>query len=149
MDNIVLQENDSLIELSKASGLTTADITERVIYAMDEVFGLIGNQKEDCGKSVKQAADYHGVSVRDIAPEVFRRTNVFITDEIISFIEGLVFWGNAEKPCPECGCELNYEGDSADGYSWVNIDCSNSACDYATSDEPDWDTMPGGHNYSE
>ena len=47
--------------------------------------------------------------------------------------------------CPQCGCELEQEEQGQGRFVWMDTECSN--CDYASSDEPDWDTMPGGYAY--
>ena len=51
-----------------------------------------------------------------------------------------------ERECPICGGDME-EKDSGGykGYIWNTVECIE--CGHIESDEPDWDSMPGGHDY--
>lgn len=144
MENLTLQENDALLQLCSLTGLSTIEITERVITSLD-AFGFIVKDIEDCGKSIFSISRVQEVGVYYLAVDFFN--GIFVSDEITEFTGALVLWGDGDHPCPECGSEIDFFHDGTDGITWTEQTCSNPNCNYATTDEPDHDTMRGGYDY--
>lgn len=47
--------------------------------------------------------------------------------------------------CPQCDVEMEMvDFGSYNGKEWYQYECP--FCDYCCSDEPDWDSMSGGHD---
>ena len=136
--NYTLLDNDSLEHIAKVIGRTEAEISEIVVktfYDIDIIMSL-----DDCGKTIGELIDGE-FSVKQAIEHVLGYYN----KEIETSFSNLVIWGAAYE-CPECGCSLDEVPESSSGYEWVDIDCTN--CDYADTNEPDWDIMPGGYGYN-
>jgi hypothetical protein len=47
--------------------------------------------------------------------------------------------------CPQCDIEMEVvDSGSYKGHTWYDYQCP--FCDYCYSEEPDWDSMSGGHD---
>lgn len=52
------------------------------------------------------------------------------------------------EECPLCGSDVEViDSGSYKGKVWYHYECTNPECQHEESEEPDWDSMPGGHDY--
>lgn len=101
-------------------------------------------------ENIELDSDDYGRSIQDVITERSTKTvnqvlkymfmSVDNRSEIKELLNHLIFVNaKADHPCPECGCELEFETDGFGNVEWVETACSNSNCEYQDTNEPDWD----------
>lgn len=111
-------------------------------YLLDKE--LINDEIEDCGLTIKEIYERNNDELTH--SEIQNMLGSFSSDTILEIIGGLLIW-NQLGECPECGCEIEIEEDSHGKHQWENKKCINKECGYSEINEPDWDSLPGGHDY--
>ena len=142
---ITIKTNDAFRVLSDASKLSQHELEERILESLNEE-GLFIEGFEMCGKSVAKFMEELGYTIDETVDVIF--PNQENTIEFSELLKSIYFWGDAiEVECEECGSEMEPEEESHGNKTWTNYKCENPFCDNAISNEPDWDTMKGGHDY--
>jgi hypothetical protein len=142
--DLSIKRNDAFRVLSDATKISISDLEKIIIQGLiDEE--LIGGELEDCGRSIAEVCNEQGFSVPQIVELLFPGQ---INQEIPELLDSIFIWGDAvDHPCDQCGCEMEGEEDGHGKHTWTDWECSNPNCDNKISNEPDWDSMPGGHDY--
>lgn len=145
MQNLFLVQDNDFNALATELKLTPEQLVEKIEN------GFKNNDMElcdyeDAGVQVTEICKNWGYELPVVALKFFGRS-----DNMINDLFGKLYFKHVNDECPQCGHELEVEYDSghANGksYEWENKTCSNSNCDYGDTGEPDWDCMPGGHDY--
>lgn len=143
LDEITIEPNDAfemLKDITRDHINNLPKFIVKKLYKKEFIEGV----REDCGKSLDQIANQNDVTIYHLIKKVF--PTVKYTDEIPELSKYIfLVWNSANNPCPECGCELDFEFDGG----WENTKCSNFDCDFATTTEPDHDNEPGGHSFNQ
>ena len=143
---ISIQKNDAFRLMSSASGYPENILEEIIIKRLiDE--GMMTGDTIDCGLSIQQIAVENKYNALEIVKVLFPEGTKNM--EVIELMDSIYIFGTADdNPCPKCGCECEGTEDGADGHVWTEWKCSNSECDFADTNEPDFDVLPGGYAYN-
>lgn len=145
MINLYLVKDDNFNSLSNVLKLDSSQLVEKIENGFKDNDMELCDQ-EDAGVPITEICKNWGYDVSVVALKFLNRSDKKIND-----LFGNLFFKHINDECPLCGHEINVEHDSghANGksYEWENKDCSNGNCDYGETGEPDWDIMPGGHDY--
>ena len=138
---ITIKNNKSLQKLAEGLNLEPKDLIKKlskeinlIILAYEE------NYEYFCGKTILDFKKLDLSLVR-LALNFFVGNN----SDLIELLDSLIII-NELKDCPECGCETTKTEESYKKYKWENTTCSH--CDYASTTEPDWDSMAGGKDFN-
>lgn len=124
----ILQMSEGLLERTILNKL----IQERVIYG----------DKMEAGLSVEEILIQARIEPREGVSLLF--PNQKEIEELCPLLEKIILWGKGEEnPCPDCGCDLEFEYDA----EITKYNCSNDDCTYSDHNDPDVDILPGGHDY--
>ena len=148
---LTIKYNEALVVLATTTGMTIKDLESHILKTFIDNEWII-NGVDDCGWSIQYVIGVNELDTNKVIKALFPEepfhpedSEMIMNTEIPELLKSIFFWGDETvDPCPDCGCEVERESDSTDGISWENVECSN--CDYSTSDEPDWDSMPGGRD---
>ena len=146
---ITILKNDAFRVLMESTGMTSMELEKRIIDAMVN-HDLIddSNLFETYGLSVWEILDESLCDTDWVKEVIFN--DIETNDEIFELLKSIIFWGmGTEHPCGECGSEMTSERDGCDGKYWNEWTCENPCCDNTESDEPDHDTMQGGHDWDD
>ena len=140
---ITIKDNDALEAVSLFMPDTKKDIIQKIISDLTESEFLM-EPTEEVGMTIQEMVDEFGHQSLDDA--INATFPIYINNqEFREVFSAILFWGDgSEHPCELCGCEMDGEEDGADGRVWTDWKCSNSNCEGAETNEPDWDCMPGG-----
>ena len=129
------------------SGKTEKDLEEHILESMKEHLYL-DNSFEDCGKTIEDLIiEFDEYSIEDVVEILFPDETE--NDQLKEVLKSILFLGDGStNPCDQCGCEMEVQDESQGKYSWQNHNCENPYCDNGSTNEPDWDSMPGGHDYN-
>lgn len=136
-----IKQNDSFRVLSTATGINGHDLEEMIVNKLIKE-QLIEQHYFDYGKTIQEILDLNGWEMNTFIETLFPgNTN----KEIPELLKSIYIWGEgSEHPCPECGCEMDPIEDGSGACTWTDWKCENPNCDHQETNEPDWDTMPGG-----
>lgn len=140
-----IKHNDAFIFLAKAMNLPETKLV-KVIYKNMLEEGVMYNDNTIAGFSIKSIFEENAYSEEQMFNVLFPESKP--NQEALQVLSDIIFWGSGcEHPCPECGCECDVEVDGVGSEIWNEYDCQNSECDYKSSDEPDWEILPGGRKH--
>lgn len=142
-NKITLFRNAELEIISEATGLTENEICERVINNLDDLNIL--HCLSDCGKLalaiIEEAGEISKEGFINLCfPDIKGKAYALINRSF----DGVMLWG-LDDDCPRCGNEMKGEITGADGIEWEDSECT--VCGFETTQETDWDSMPGGKDY--
>ncbi len=138
MKNFSFKDNDAFDLFKKLT--QRKDIEQHI---MEQLFERFEIPFDDCfGHSIQTILDDEKIDPLEFVQQAFPTLKDH--SELVQILPSVIFFGTGENPCPECGCELDVEHDGSGSHSWTNINCT--FCDYGDTDEPNWDSMPGGHD---
>ena len=140
MINVSITENDALRELVKIQKSNPQKISEKIQNALVKE-GVLYLGTEDAGLTLNEIADQSGYAIKYLFKLVYGTEG---DTEQLEFFGALLFLGDSD--CPMCGCDLERETEGLGNKEWENVSCTN--CDYADSNEPDWDILPRGYEYA-
>lgn len=124
---ITLRENNSLHRFCKKYNKTLESVTDKVISTLLR-YKLIHDIPEESGETLQYVLDQNDTLLDTFCVACFGSYG----HTIGSYVKDFQLWG-LHYDCENCGCELE------DGK------CTN--CNNDTNDYPDFDSMPGGHDY--
>ena len=139
MQTVEIKTNKDLKRFATLVGKSNLVVINEVILSKLFELELIGDDNDDCGLTIKEILERSEYDSWEFINSLYK-SNQQSHDAMLTL---LVI--NQLNDCQECGCEVEIESDSHGKYDWENKKCTH--CDYADSNEPDWDTMPGGHDY--
>jgi hypothetical protein len=140
-----IRKNDSFSVLLTSIGTTSHNLEDSILNGLINE-QLIESSYEDYGKNLQTIIDENDWEMTDFLNVIFPDKQ--LNSEILELFKGVQVWGcGSEKPCPECGCEMDPFGDGIGTLQWTNWECENPNCDYRETEEPDWDVMPGGIDF--
>lgn len=144
---VTIKKNDSFSELMKIVAMNPTDLQEKIIKGLESI-GFLQDYTQEVGKTIQEIIEeYNDDTFEEVLTSVFPNAVHIQNDELNAFFGGLVIWGDgSEMICEECGCEMEGETEGCWGQEWTNWDCSNPECENGITNEPDWDTMPGGYD---
>lgn len=136
--DIQIKKNDALTVIASSVKLSIKETEQRILSFLKNHNEYIST--EACGYSITDLSETEEFELKDMMNTCF----IVLPEntEVEELLEGVFVWGLGS--CPECGCGIHSELQEGDGFKWYDKSCLN--CDYATSDEPDWDSMPGGYD---
>jgi len=141
-----IKKNDAFLVLQKVVSKDSEQLEEIIIDGMIEEQLIFTCDFEVYGKSIHSICNDNGIEVPTIIQILFPGE---LNNEVPELLKSIFIWGDScENECDECGCEMESEEDSHGKHSWTNFNCSNPNCSNGWSNEPDWDSMPGGHDYN-
>lgn len=143
--DITIKNNDAYRELCKILSVSQKDLKDQIISKLIKI-EFLSEHEQEVGKTIQEIIDEYGeFYLIKIVTELFPLPSDYGNIEVQQFTSSLVIWGCAyDNPCSECGCEMEVESESLFGKTWKNYSCTNSECDGGHSNEPDWETIPGG-----
>ncbi len=137
MHNLTIQSSIELKILSTQFNIAEQELKDKIINTFINR-EAIGGDQDECGKTLGEIADEP--DFRSVCLQIFKN----VSHVLLTNISNLVILSTLGD-CPQCGCETTEEEQGAFDRVWVETECSN--CDYRDSNEPDWDTIRGGHAY--
>jgi len=145
---ITLLKNDAFRVLLEATGMTTMELEKRIIDTMLENGLIESDNMELFTKSVWDVFDEINQTTIEMLSFLF--SDIQTSEELSELLKSIYFFGDATNhPCEECGCEMIESRDGYDRIYWSEWDCENPYCENRETDEPDHDTMKGGHDYDD
>jgi len=142
MYNLILKNPEGISRLAAIANLSVEELTDIICKNLID-YGIVADDHRFCGKAfLKLFDDFVDIDIHYFIMRVFGICN----SEILRLFNELYFIYYLED-CPECGYETEALDQENGKYKWEDTKCLNSDCDYAISNEPDWDIMPGGHDY--
>lgn len=144
MENKKIQiKNDDVFHVLSIATGKTYQVLENLIFTSLMNEGVMDGDVQDAGLNLMFVAEQSGYSIEDIMEIVF--PDLLGNTEVSEMLMAVTFWGLEENGCPDCGCEVETTEDGSDGVTWLEFECTN--CEYKSTDEPDWDCLPGGKDY--
>jgi len=126
---ITILRNEALVELSKITDMTTAQLVKRIINRMTLEELLDPYENMPAGSSLFQQAEKSGYTAFKLKALLFPCH--MEAQEINELLNAVYFWGlDEENPCPECGCFMDqYDHDNDGDGNLVEItQCTNFEC---------------------
>jgi hypothetical protein len=101
---------------------------------------VIEDDKEFCGSLLFKEFKNYNFNLIQATTVCLNKHDPFL---LADFRE-LTIWG-IHDDCPNCGFEMDFTDEGKVGrFIWHERTCLN--CGKVVSNEPDWDTVPGGHD---
>ncbi len=145
---ITLLKNDAFRVLLEVTGMTTMELEKRIFDTMvkEELIEL--DDFDLVNKSVWEI--FNEIDCNTIWVKGLLFNDIETNENIFELLKSIYFFGDGTNhPCEECGCEMIEERDGCNGKYWSEWECENPYCDNKETDEPDWDTMKGGHDWDD
>jgi hypothetical protein len=153
---ITIKNDEHLKGLACSLGVKSSDLAKLIIKRAIKI-GVIHDEKEYCGsKLVSEFKNFDLNLVQmakrcivDLAFDIslLNGENVVLNKRdpyLLADLRELTIWG-IHNDCPECGYEMDFTDEGKVGrYIWHERTCLN--CGKVISNEPDWDTVSGGHD---
>lgn len=135
--NLTIKPCPELTDLSKITGLTEYDLSNKIIHILDVELHCIEHWTTDAGKTVFDLLCENNETLEGFNEDnikMFNSLPIESTDENHCIILFLTIWGTGEHPCEICGCEV--ERDHTEDLEF----CLNPECGYKNSyDHTDYD----------
>lgn len=137
-----IKQNDSFFAIRKSLETTSFEVQKSLIKAID--YFEIEIESEYLGSALSEILENNEIEIIDFVNKNF--PSLSNNNEFLQIIPSLIIWGDgSENPCDNCGSELDIEPQQSGKYKWNDYECP--ICHERTSNEPDWDSLPGGHDY--
>jgi hypothetical protein len=138
---ITIKRDEALKELASLAHKNHIELAKHIIDKAIEA-RVISDNKEFCGENLFEIFFDNGYNL--IATTLFclGKCDPFLMQNF----RNLTVWGMHDD-CPECGFDMEFiDGEDHGKYKWHERECLN--CGKRVSNEPNWDSVPGGHDYN-
>jgi hypothetical protein len=133
MKNLYLPDSKELTRICEITKLHQIQIVPSIITRM-QIMEIDLDSQNDAGLEISQIMEEMGYDLNGFCYDVLGQYN-----EELAFLIGKLKFKNVLDDCPECGCEVEEREEAAWDYVWEEKDCTNPSCDYALTNQPDWD----------
>jgi len=137
-----IKQNDSFFAVRSIITATNSELQKTIFESFKDA--EIEIEGDDLGLTISEILENHDIEIKDFIEYTFPKFQN--NDEFYQIVPSLIIWGEgSECPCENCGSEMDVEVEGWGKHKWNVYSCT--VCGENSSEEPDWDSKPGGHDF--